>query len=310
MTLTGVKKSCGCVLELKSITGLDHFWADSQENYRKSSCFFVENEFISLGKDERTQISIYGGKEKTLRYIQEVIMFGANFLIAQVLGFVALVIYCLSYVVKSRNLFFLLTTVAELLYALPFIFLCSIGTGIIFIVSGVQNLCFYLHDKKGEKMPQWEIWAFIVSFVLIGGFSAETAYDVLPIVANVVSTFAYNEKNMTKLRLMSFIPSLLSLANDVLVKAYANAFEDGFEATFLAVMICLDCVKSHGFKTKIKSATLNKIQSRLFWKMGVINNLQSTENNLDTGDNQVLFALKETFVPMVFLKRETPIPPS
>lgn len=237
-------------------------------------------------------------------------MFGANFLIAQVLGFVALAVYCLSYVAKNRTMFFLLATVAELLYALPFIFLGSIGTGIIFIVSCVQNLCFFLHEKKGEKMPRFEIWTFVFSFVLIGVFTAETTFDILPILVNVISTFAYNEKNMRKLRLMSFIPSVLSLANDILVKAYANAFEDAFEATFLAVMICLDCVKAHGFKTKIKSATLNKIHSRIFWKMGVETNLQSTENKLDTGDDQMLFVLKESFVPMVFLKRETPIPPS
>lgn len=237
-------------------------------------------------------------------------MFSANFIIAQFLGFLALAVYCCSYAVKSRTKFFLLATVAEMLYALPFIFLGSIGTGIIFIVSCVQNLCFYLHDKNNEKMPKWECLTFILAFVLIGGFSAETVWDILPMIVNVVSTFAYNVSDMKKLRLLSFIPSLLSLANDILVKAYANAIEDGFEATFLAVMIALDCVKSHGFKTKIKSATLNKIHSRILWQMGVKFNLQSNKEELETGDNQVLFALKETFVPKVFLKRETPIPPS
>lgn len=237
-------------------------------------------------------------------------MLSANFIIAQLLGFMALLVYCLSYVVKSRTKFLLFATVAEMLYALPFLFLGSIGMGIISIVSCIQNLCFFLYEKKGGKMPTWQIWTFVSAFTLIGLFTAETVWDILPIISNVVLTFVFNMKDMKKFRLYHFIPSLLLLVNDIFVKAYANAIEDGFEATFLAVMIALDCVRSHGFKTKIKSATLNKIQSRLFWKMGVINNLQSTENNLDTGDNQVLFTLKETFVPMVFLKRETPIPPS
>ena len=237
-------------------------------------------------------------------------MLSANFIIAQLLGFMALLVYCLSYVVKSRTKFLLFATVAEMLYALPFLFLGSIGMGIISIVSCIQNLCLFLYEKKGGKMPTWQIWTFVSAFTLIGLFTAETVWDILPTISNVVLTFVFNMKDMKKFRLYHFIPSLLLLANDILVKAYANAIEDGFEATFLAVMIALDCVRSHGFKSKIKSATLNKFHSRILWQMGVKFNLQSNKEELETGDNQVLFANKEAFIPMVFLKRETPIPPS
>lgn len=159
-------------------------------------------------------------------------------------------------------------------------------------------------------MPTWQVWTYVSAFTLIGLFTTETIWDILPTISNVVLTFVFNMKDMKKLRLYHFIPSLLLFANDILVKAYANAIEDGFEATFLAVMIALDCVRSHGFKTKIKSATRNKFHSRILWQMGVKFNLQSNKEELETGDNQELFANKEAFVPMVFLKRETPIPPS
>ena len=107
---------------------------------------------------------------------------------------------------------------------------------------------------------------------------------------------------------MFFIPNVILVAYDIVVTAYASAFEDGFEATFLAVLIVTDYAKSSKLKINLrKSATLkSNSKSTLFW--GVKDNLQSTKSAFETSDNHNgKYGMH--LVPR-FLKIEYPIPPS
>ena len=73
-------------------------------------------------------------------------MSSGNFIIAQILGLTATLILCLSYTVKNKKTFLLLSFFGETVYGLSFIFVNSLGTGLIALLSCLQSICFYFYD--------------------------------------------------------------------------------------------------------------------------------------------------------------------
>ena len=109
---------------------------------------------------------------------------------------------------------------------------------------------------------------------------------------------------------MYFIPNFILTFYDISVKAYANAFEDGLEATFLAVMIVIDYVSSHQQKIEENvSATLNKIRLKFLRIMKVPYTSQSTVINFKLSDNCNSRKFISKLSPKTFKLRIYPIPP-
>lgn len=235
-------------------------------------------------------------------------MLSVNFIIAQILGFTSALILCSSYIVKNKKSFLLLGIFGDVVYGLSFVFVNSLGTGIIALLSCLQSTAFYFFEKKNKVMPKWIAGIFAVSFVWIGVKTVSTYWDIIPIVIYVWYTFALYIKDIEKIRIMYFIPNVILVAYDIVVTAYASALEDGFEATFLAVLIVTDYAKSSKLKINLKkSATLkSNSKSTLFW--GVRDDLQSTKSAFETSDNHNgKYGIY--LVPNIF-KIEYPIPPS
>ena len=235
------------------------------------------------------EISIYGFKIFiTKKRFKQINMFNVNFIIAQLLGLTATFILCYSYLSKTKKEFLFLSLIGDMVYGLSFIFVNSLGTGLITLLSCLQSVCFLFYEKKKTTMPKVFAFMFIVSFVIVGILNMETMLDIIPIITYIWFTITLYMENIKMLKIMFIIPNLVLAVYDVMVMAYANAFEDCFEALFLASAIIIDYVKykknNYG---KEKRATLNKQNSILNKLMGVKFNLQSDLFNVGTSDDQL-----------------------
>ncbi|MCI7002884.1 MAG: YgjV family protein [Clostridia bacterium] len=235
-------------------------------------------------------------------------MLSVNFVIAQLLGLASALILCSSYIVKNKKTFLLLGIFGDIVYGLSFVFVNSLGTGIITLLSCLQSTSFYFFEKKNKVMPKLIAGIFAISFVVIGAKTASTYWDIIPIVIYVWYTFVLYVKDVEKIRKLYFIPNAILIAYDIVVTAYASAFEDGFEATFLAILIVKDYVKSSRLKINLRKCATLKFNSKttLFW--GVYYNLQSTKLSFETSDNHN--SRYGSYKFQRTLQFEYPIPPS
>lgn len=182
-------------------------------------------------------------------------MSNVNFILTQVLGLTATLTLCLSYVVKSKKLFLLLGLCGEIVYGLTFIFVNSWGAGIISLLSCLQFVCFFLYERKNKKAPIWLGLVFVALFVVVGGITFGGVWDIIPIATYSWFTVTLYFKDTKSIRLFNILPDMSLVLYDVMVKAYANAFEDGLETVFLISMVIADLSKS---KISFKRATLPK----------------------------------------------------
>lgn len=211
-------------------------------------------------------------------------MISVNFIIAQILGFVATLALCSSYLAKSKKGYLLFSILGDIVYGLSFVFVDALGTGIITILSCLQSIAFYLFERKGKVMPKWIAAMFAATFIVVGTVTATSVLDIIPIATYVWFTFTLYAKNMDKLKLLSVLPNAILVVYDIAVTAYASAFEDGFEATFLAVIIVTDYAKSLKIKKDSRNCATLKSNSKPNWILGAYKSLQSAKLDFETSD--------------------------
>ena len=209
-------------------------------------------------------------------------MSNVNFLIAQVLGGIATLILCLSYLVKSKKNFLLLGLFGDIAYGMAFLFVGSWGAGIIALLSCVQNLFFYYYDKKQELLPKGIALTFIFMFVFACILTWSSIWDIIPLACYVWYTFVLYMSDVKMIRAMYFVPNALSVVYDIMVMAYASAFEDGIEAMFLLVMIIVDFVKNHKPKKFFAKASKTIFVKKL--RGAMTSGLQSADSQIKNAE--------------------------
>ena len=228
-------------------------------------------------------------------------MLSVNFVMSQIMGFLATLILCSSYIVKNKEKFLFLGIVGDLVYGLSFIFVNSIGTGIITILSCIQFTSFYFCERKNIKLPKFIAGIFACLFVVIGLLNMDSLWDIIPIVIYVYYTFTLYVKDLEKIKILYVIPNAVLVAYDIVVTAYASAFEDGFEATFLAIILVTDYAKNRK-KFSIKKIATLKQNSKIYQQKKVYD-LQSDRYVFETSDNNNFYKqqISSPFVEIIRL---------
>lgn len=213
-------------------------------------------------------------------------------ILAQVFGLTATLMLCLSYTVKTKKTFLFLGLVGEIAYGLTFVFVNSLGAGLIVFLSCLQSLVFFIFEKKNITPSKMLGFLFIVVFVTLGAVNFNTVYDIIPILTYSWCTLALYNKNFNKVKVMYLLPNMLLVIYDIMVMAYANALEDGLESI---VIICslIDIKKIIGYKQshKLFATLINKIGASLRFENSY--SFQSTAKTLLTSDNHYHTLRKE-----------------
>ena len=187
-------------------------------------------------------------------------MINVNFIIAQVLGVVATLIMCMSYNAENKKNFLFLGLFGDVIYGITFLFIGSLGAGIIAIVSCLQYLLISFFDKKSRQIPKIIVLMFITIFIVIGYFMMESYWDIIPIVTYVWFSIILCFKDIKTIKIMYVFPNVLLTIYDFMVMAYASALEDGFEAIYLLVMTNIEFIKTRKKQEiTIKNATQKKL---------------------------------------------------
>lgn len=230
-------------------------------------------------------------RENTCGDLKDFFMSNVNFILAQILGLTSTIFLCLSYAVKNKKTFLILSLLGDIIYGLTFVFVNSWGAGIITLLSCLQYVIVICYENKQKQLPKYIAFIFIVGFIVAGLYDFNNLWDIVPIITYIWFTIVLYAKDLGKIRIMYLIANILLTVYDTMVMAYANAFEDGIESICLVVMIAISYHKSKSVtvsKTQ-NTATLTKKLQLSFGVIGVKNfDLQSAKRKVITSDNHFI----------------------
>ena len=160
-----------------------------------------------------------------------------NFILAQIMGGIALIIIAISYFVKNRKTFLLLQTICNIFYAVSFIFNGALAGGVNTFISTVRLLVFYLYEKKDVRPPVYVLFIFFELYAVSGVFFVKNYIDLITVGTSIISTIAKNCSDLQMMRCISLIPSSLNGVYGLLNKVYTSALMNFIETIVLVVAI-------------------------------------------------------------------------
>lgn len=160
-----------------------------------------------------------------------------NFIGSQIMGFIALILVCIAYFVKTKAIFLSLQIVANIFYAAAFLFLQSYVAGLITLISILRCLYIFVCEKKKFKYSAYFLPIFIVCYVAIGVIFWKNWFDIIPIITASSFTIAFFIKGLQKTRILCVLPNALLVIYNIFCRTYSNALLDLLELIVLIVAI-------------------------------------------------------------------------
>ena len=159
-----------------------------------------------------------------------------NDIIIQAIGGIGLLLGLFSFLFKSHGKILFFRTLNEFIFIIQY-FLLGAYTGMAMNAIGcIRNLIFTSQVKKG-KSTIWSGLIFIVIFIVFGIATFAGTKSVTVIIAKVMSTVAYGNKNTTVVRTVSFVTHISYLIYNISVFTIAGALSDAITLVSLIIGI-------------------------------------------------------------------------
>lgn len=136
---------------------------------------------------------------------------------AQVLGFIYAFILLLSNFGKTKTQILFLQTISFFFKSIHYLLLGGFSGFLISLVSMIRNIIFL----KIEKTILWLI-TFIFLYLLMGIYSYENIFSVLPVLATIIYTLTVNKNNLLYLRTGLIITSIVWLIYNIYINSYSG----------------------------------------------------------------------------------------
>jgi len=168
-----------------------------------------------------------------------------DFVIAQILGIIALIIVAISYFLKSKSRFLMMQVVANFFYASSFFVLGAyVGAGIV-AISIFRCIYLYFAEKYSFKYTRQYLLIFIALYIVMTIVFWKNAFDIMPLFTSITFTLAYTIKDLQLMRWVLIIPNSVLVVYNILTRTYSNALLDLMEV----IVIILSIIKFRKLKT-------------------------------------------------------------
>ena len=161
----------------------------------------------------------------------------AEFIISQVMGGIALILVVISVFLKNKTHFFLFQTIANIFYALSFVFADAMVAGINSFISCIRVVFLFFYEKMEKQPPLYLLVVFSAIYLTIGAVFYTDAYDFITMITPIVFTIAMFMKNMQLVRILMIPPNILLVLFAILHQVYTTAILDAFETCSIVVAI-------------------------------------------------------------------------
>ena len=171
--------------------------------------------------------------------------------LATIVGFCAVLMFVLSYQLKSRSGIILFNAGSRILYVTQYILLGAFEGALLDIVAfGVSLLC--AKSNSGFIKKHYTLTIVLANLAIIGlGLTVyKNIFSLLPILGVIFETLAFWLKNERHIRIASLLGAPFWLAYNLLCLAYASALGN----VFTLVSITLAIIRYDILKKEVKQS--------------------------------------------------------
>lgn len=160
-----------------------------------------------------------------------------RFIIAQILGMLALILVCFSYAFNDKKKFLAYQILSNLFYASSFLVLSVLVGGVNTIISIARVSTLYIIERK-DKRPPLELYVlFSLLYLLSGNLFYQSPLDIMAIVAYEMFNMAMFIRDIEVTRFMMVLPNIIIVIYNIFSSTFTNALLDFVEITVLVCMI-------------------------------------------------------------------------
>lgn len=160
-----------------------------------------------------------------------------NFILAQVFGGIALILFIVSYFCNDKKLFFLIQIIGDIFYGLSFAVNLALVAGINTFISIIRGILFYIYERKKKEIPYTWVTIFSALYLLVGVLFFKNYLDIMVMITQILFTIAMWMKDMQKIRYFVLVPSVILVVYDILSQVYTTAILDCINVIVLIVAL-------------------------------------------------------------------------
>ena len=141
-------------------------------------------------------------------------MLTVNYVISQVFIVIAIILYALTFTLKTKRSVLFIGLLSIVLTIIAFILLGAYTGAAVNLVTMFRSLWFYIEEKHGKHT---KLSLIIILILIIGAtfFTYEKMIDLLPFAAGMIYTFACWQKNITLYRILGILVTTIDIAYDI-----------------------------------------------------------------------------------------------
>ncbi len=160
-----------------------------------------------------------------------------GFILAQILGFIALILVCISYSFNSKKNFLAYQILANIFYSASFLSLGVFVGGLNTIISIIRVAVLYIYEKKDKSPPIWLFTLFSLLYLYSGNILYQSQLDIMAVIAYEIFNIAMFLRYIELTRYMMVFPNCIIVVYNILSQTYTNAILDFVEIVVLVSMI-------------------------------------------------------------------------
>lgn len=159
------------------------------------------------------------------------------FILAQICGFIALILTVISVQFKTKEKIVMCSVFANLVVAIQFFLLNAITGGIISIINMIRCIIFYYYKKKDKTPSIIVLIVFEIIAIISGIISWQNIWSIIPIMVTLIYTYGMWQDNIRIIRITTAIAGLGWTIYNVIVMAYIGAIQE--VSQFISAIIAL-----------------------------------------------------------------------
>jgi len=155
------------------------------------------------------------------------------FVVAQLVGFVGMIIYFISFQTNKKNRILMLAMLSSAVWGIHFLLLGAFTGASLNFIEVVRNFVF----ARGEKLKRPLVWAVLFStfFAFAGFFTWIGILSLGTTVVSILVTFAFCFGNTRVIRISATLSSIAWLMYNASQLSIAGTITEGFTLLSLAI---------------------------------------------------------------------------
>lgn len=144
------------------------------------------------------------------------------FILSLVFGMFAIMFWLFSVQKKEKKDILSFQLIANILYAMQYIFLGAFSAASMNITSALRCGTFYMYESKKEEIPRYLLIIFILIILICGFLTYNGFLSLIPIIITIFYTYSAWKKNTNWIRYVFIFAALVWIYYNLSTGAYIS----------------------------------------------------------------------------------------